>query len=82
MSFGDDTLDPSNPLVPAVLPARRMNNTKAEKVAEAIEDLAVAAAISALNPTHESYENVKAARRIATEAMGELLQPALRVVRG
>lgn len=55
-------------------------NTKVEKVAEAIEDLAVQAAIGALNPTADAYERVRFARTIATEALRELLQPTLRVV--
>lgn len=55
-------------------------NTKVEKVADAIEDLAIQAAIGALHPDASAYERVRIARSAITDALRELLQPTLRVV--
>jgi len=56
-------------------------NTKIERVVEATEALAIAAASAVRRPEgHSSYNDVRDARQEMADALREFMQPMLRVV--
>lgn len=55
-------------------------NTKIERVTEAVEALTIAVT-AALTAPQSNFDDVIAARAELKEALGEFLQPTLRVVR-
>lgn len=56
-------------------------NTKVDRLAEAIENLALACAARATSPTAYAFDQVLDARQEMRQALADFLQPTLRVIK-